>query len=428
MPHEATPPDQEISPVGPRPVCEEERIAALDVLRGFAVLGILVVNVQSFSMPDAALFNPTAYGDLTGVNLWVWHLTHVFFEQKFMTIFSMLFGAGILLMTARAEKRGLPSVSIHYRRMAALLCFGLAHAYLVWDGDILVCYAMCGFIVYSFRRRAGRSLVTLGLGMTSVASALSLFFGWSMPYWPVESVGEMTEFFRPSAESIEQTLAAYRGGWAQQTAYRAPHALQVQTLVFVVWGLWRAGGLMLIGMGLFKLGVLSAARSSRFYASLAAAGIVVGVPFIVYGVHRNFAAGWDVSYSFFLGSQYNYWASILISLGLVGLVMLAVKRGGLGLITSRLAAVGRTAFTNYIAQSLICTALFYGHGFGLFGSVERSAQMLIVLAVWAVQLAVSPLWLRYFRFGPLEWLWRSLTYRRLQPILRESIPRAVPRT
>jgi len=123
-------------------------------------------------------------------------------------------------------------------------------------------------------------------------------------------------------------------------------------------------------------------------------------------------------YSFFLGSRYNYRASIPVSLGWVGLVMLVCKKGVLGSVTSRLAAVGRTAFTNYLAQSVLCTTIFYGFGLGLYGDVERTGQILIVFAVWAVQLVVSPLWLRRFRFGPFEWAWRSLTYGRLQPMRR----------
>ena len=418
MSYHSTPPPSVVSPEAPGPVAEGERILAIDVLRGFALLGILVVNIQSFSMPDAALFNPTAYGDLSGANRWVWYLTHVLFDQKYMTIFSMLFGAGILLMTARAEGKGVPSTALHYRRMTVLLGFGLAHAYLIWSGDILVSYALCGFLVYLFRRRTPRVLVTLGIGSVAVSSVLSLFFGWSMPHWPEDSVKEMSEMFQPSSESIAETLAAYRGGWVSQVTYRAPWALQFQTFVFLVWTLWRAGGLMLLGMGLFKLGVFSAARSTRFYGSLVGVGAFIGVPVVVYGVRANLQVGWDVYYSFFQGTQYNYWASILVSLGWVGLVMIVCKKGMLGFITPALAAVGRTAFTNYIAQSLICTTLFYGHGFGLYGNVDRIGQALIVLAVWLIQLIASPLWLRHFRFGPLEWLWRSLTYRKIQPIRR----------
>ena len=402
----------------PEPVQEADRIVAIDVLRGFALLGILVVNIQSFSMPDAAIFNPTAYGDLTGANRWVWYLTHVLFEQKFMTIFSMLFGAGILLMTGRVEEKGLRSAGLHYRRMAVLLGFGLVHAYLVWTGDILVCYACCGFLVYVFRKRDPRSLVTWGIGFVAVASVLSLFFGWSMSYWPADSIEELAQAFSPSPATVTETLDAYRGSWLSQAAYRAPNSFQSQTFVFLIWGFWRAGGLMLIGMALFKQNVFSAARSSRFYGGLVAAAIVVGIPAAIYGTWRNFEAHWDVRYAFFIGSQYNYWASILVSLGWVGLVMLACKHGVLRTLTSRLAAVGRTAFTNYLAQSLICTTIFYGHGLGLFGRVDRVVQALIVIGIWVLQLAVSPWWLARFRFGPFEWAWRSLTYGKLQPMRR----------
>lgn len=423
----AAPPTQTLSPGEPGPVAGNERIAAIDTLRGFALLGILVVNVQIFAMPDAALHNPTAYGDFTGFHRWVWYLTHVLFEQKFMTIFSMLFGAGIVLMTGRLEDKGIRSAHLHYRRMGALLLFGFAHAYLVWHGDILVSYAICGFLVYPFRNRSAGSLLTLGLGALAVGSALSLFFGWSMTYWPAASVQETREFFQPSAESIAEALAAYRGSWLEQTAYRAPRTLEHQTLVFLAWGVWRAGGLMLIGMGLFKSGVLSAARPTRFYALLAAAGLLVGIPSILYGAHRNFEAGWDFRYAFFFASQYNYWASILVSVGYIGIVMLVCMKGMLPVLTSLLAAVGRMAFTNYIAQSLICALLFYGHGLGLYGRVERTGQILVVLAVWTAQLAVSRLWLRHFRFGPLEWLWRSMTYGKVQPLRHGAPSRSVHR-
>ena len=406
------------SPERPEPVREPDRIVAIDVLRGFAILGILAVNIQSFAMPDATLFNPTAYGDLTGANRWVWYVTHVLFEQKFMTIFSMLFGAGILLMTGRVEAKGLRSSRLHHRRMAVLLGFGLLHAYLVWTGDILVCYAMCGFLVYLFRHREPRSLVKWGIGLVAVASLLSLLFGWSMTYWPAESVEELKQAASPSSDAIARTLEAYRGSYLSQLVYRAPNSLQSQTFVFLIWTFWRAGGLMLIGMALFKQGVFSAARSSRFYTGLVVAAVAAGIPAVIYGTWRNFAEGWDVRYSFFIGSQYNYWASILVSLGWVALVMLACKHGVARSLTSRLAAVGRMAFSNYLAQSLVCTTIFYGHGLGLFGSVDRVTQALIVVAVWILQLAVSPLWLARFRFGPCEWAWRSLTYGSRQPMRR----------
>ena len=179
---------------------------------------------------------------------------------------------------------------------------------------------------------------------------------------------------------------------------------------------------MLVGMALFKWGVFSASRSRLLYGTFITAAILIGIPTVLYGIQRNFDAGWDPKYSFFFGSQHNYWASILVSLGWVGIVMLVCRHSFLESVTHRLAAVGRMAFTNYILQTVICTTLFYGHGLGLFGKVERTGQIAVVVAVWILQLIVSPIWLRHFLFGPLEWLWRSLTYAERQPFRRKPSP------
>jgi len=257
-----------------------------------------------------------------------------------------------------------------------------------------------------------------------VASALWLFFGWSMQFWPPEVLKEFTQGrWQPPPELVAREVAAYRGSWLEQMALRVPGAFAFQTFLFLILGLWRAGGLMLVGMALFKWGVFSAKRSPVFYLALIAVAVLVGIPTILYGVHRNFAAGWDVRYSFFFGSQFNYWASILVSFGWVSLVMLACQKPALAPLTRPFAAVGQMAFTNYLLQTIICTTVFYGHGFGQFGQVERVGQIALVAAVWAFQLIVSPLWLRYFLFGPFEWLWRSLTYLRFQPIRRKPLRR-----
>lgn len=151
-----------------------------------------------------------------------------------------------------------------------------------------------------------------------------------------------------------------------------------------------------------------------------AVDLLVGIPATLYGTHRDFAAGWDFRNSFFYGLQFNYWASLLVSVGWVGAMMLASQAAPLLPLTRRLAAVGRMAFTNYILDTVLCTTIFYGHGLGLFGRVERVWQFAIVLVIWTVQLVVSPIWLRYFLFGPLEWLWRSLTYLQWEPFRRDS--------
>jgi uncharacterized protein len=172
-------------------------------------------------------------------------------------------------------------------------------------------------------------------------------------------------------------------------------------------------------MALFKLGVFSAERSRRFYQALVAVAVLVGLPVVAYGIGHNFANDWESPYFFCFGLQFNYWASMVVSLGWVSAVMLVCQRGASGL-TQRLAAVGRTAFSNYILQTVICTTLFYGHGLGLFGEVDRVTQAGIVLAIWAFQLTISPIWMRHFHLGPLEWLWRSLTYWRRPPLRRLS--------
>ncbi len=403
------------------PVAQNARIDAIDVLRGVALLGILVMNIQAFAMPQASYFNPTAYGDFTGVNLYVWAAGRMLADQKFMTIFSMLFGAGIVLMAGRAETCG-TARQMHYRRMGWLLVIGLLHAHLLWSGDILFLYAVCGMLVYPLREQPPGRLLALGVVLLAVASAYSVGSGVSLPYWPEEArVAFTADVWQPTPAMINAELAAYRGGWLDQQPVRSEGAFAFETLVLITWGVWRAGGLMLIGMALFKHGVFSARRSTRFYAALIAVAVAVGLPLQAYGILLDFARGWPV-WSFFVGVQFNYWPSIAVSLGYVGAVMLACRTAALRPYTRPFAAVGQTALTNYLLQTVICTTIFYGHGLGWFGSVDRAGQAGVVAAVWVVQLLSSSLWLRRFRFGPAEWMWRSLTYGVRQPLRKTPAP------
>ncbi|MBN1991695.1 MAG: DUF418 domain-containing protein [Anaerolineae bacterium] len=399
-----------------QPTRPSERIMALDALRGFAILGILIMNIQSFAMPEAAYLNPAAYGNLTGLNKWVWILSHTLAEQKFMTIFAALFGAGIVLFTARLESKERRPLPWHYRRTFWLLVIGLLHAYLLWYGDVLVSYALCALVVVLCRKWSAPVLLILGLAVVAVGSLLYLFFGFSLAYMPPEAYAGMQLSWQPPPEMISHELAVYQSGWLTQMTLRIPSSLTFQTLVFLIFNMWRAGGLMLVGMALFKWGVLTAARSTRFYGLLLLVGFGLGLPPVIYGVGQNFAVNWSMDYARFFGSQFNYWGSLPVSLGYVSLVMLLCKWPNLTPLTGVLGAVGRMALTNYLLQTIICTTIFYGHGLGLFGRVERSGQILLVLGVWTFQLIISPLWLRYYHFGPAEWLWRSLTYWQLQPI------------
>jgi uncharacterized protein len=399
------------------PISNNERIESLDVLRGFAILGILVMNIQSYSSINASYINPTAYGDLTGINFFVWLVSHLFFDLKFLSLFSILFGAGIVLFSRKAESKGVKAAPLHYRRNFWLLVIGLIHAYFFWHGDILVPYAICGFLVFLFRNRKPKTLTILGILAILVPFLIYLFFGLSMRFWPPEAIEQLAASWRPGADLIEQELSAYWGGFSSQMQHRVPASLFFQTSYFLMFMGWRIGGLMLIGMALFKWGVLSGKRSRSFYAKWAVWGLLIGMTLILIGVYQNFKHDWSVDYSMFIGSLFNYIGSLFVTMAYLAIVVYW-STIGTGELRNRLAFTGRMAFSNYLGQTLICTFIFYGHGLGLFGIVERWQKVFIVLGIWVLQLLVSPLWLKHFRFGPVEWAWRSLTYWRIQPMGR----------
>jgi uncharacterized protein len=174
-------------------------------------------------------------------------------------------------------------------------------------------------------------------------------------------------------------------------------------------------------MGLMKLGVFSASRSRRFYATMVALGYGIGLPLMVFDALQLIDHRFSTQYELHGGMLYNAFGSLIVALGHVGLVMLIIQSGAIAWLIRRLAAVGRMALSNYLTHSIVCTTLFYGYGFGLFGTINRTGLAAIVLAIWTFQLIVSPIWLKYFRFGPAEWLWRSLTYWRLQPMRVKAV-------
>jgi len=404
------------------PVRPSERIVAIDILRGFALLGILIMNIQGFAMPADAYSNPTVYGDLTGANRWVWTLSNSFADQKIMTICSLLFGAGIVLMSEKLAARVQRAWGLHYRRTFWLLVFGLGHAYLLWSGDILVAYALCGFWVYWLRRLRPGWQMALGIFVVSIPALILLATSLTMQFTPPEMLKELRADWQPASETITDEVASYRGGWLEQMNARVPTTVEFQTFGLLFWGLWRAGGLMLMGMALYRWGVLTGSRSRSFYVGMAVLGLAIGLPVVSWGVVQNFANNWTMEFSKFgPGAQPNYWGSFFVSAAYIGLLMLFARSGALHWLQNALAAVGRTALTNYLLKTILATAIFYGHGLGLFGSVERVGQIGIVAAIWAFQLVVSPLWLRYYRFGPFEWLWRSLSYWRFQPMRSSSL-------
>ena len=421
------------------PVTAAERITAIDTLRGVAVLGILVMNIYAFAMPFAAYTNPLILGGQEWYNLATWFFTHLLFDQKFMAIFSMLFGAGVVLMAGRAEARGAGFAGIFYRRQVWLLAIGAAHGYLLWFGDILFHYALVGMLLYPFRHRAPRTLIVVAVLLLPVALLMNytgaeymeqehaatrplaerLAAGEALSEEEsarLEAVDAMRSFLAPTEEDVREDLEAYRGRYAEIVEHRAPVVASMQLQGAIAFAVWRVGGLMLIGMALMKLGVFSGRRSPDFYLRMMLVGYGLGLPLAAFSGWNLWQHGFDGLYTFRVGMIPNYFASILVAFGHIGLVMRLVQSGALGALMRRFAAVGRMALTNYLLHSLILTTVFYGYGLGLYGTVPRFWQMFFVAAVIGLQLWLSPIWLRNFRFGPVEWLWRSLTYWRWQPL------------
>lgn len=395
----------------PSPIDRPDRIDSLDALRGVAVLGILLVNIFSFAQPHYS--SPNAYGDLHGANFAVWLFSHTFAYLKFLSIFSLLFGAGVYLFTSRIEGAGRQSGWLHYRRMLVLIMFGLLHAYFLWFGDILVHYGICGLLLYPFRQCRPRRLILIGTVILLIPILAGVFYISTMG---PNDFQEFEKDLHPTPSAVASDLATFRGGWLGQLSTRANEAFEFETTVFGWEYFWRELGLMLIGMALFKLGVFSAALTRAVYLRMIIAAILFGIPLTWHGVYANYKVGWQSMSIYFRGEFVDYVASLFVAFGWVGAIMLACKSPALRLLTYPLKAVGRAAFSNYILQTLICTTLFYGHGFGLYGHISRVGQFGIVLVVWALQLIVSTLWFRFFRMGPLESLWRSLTYWKPQPL------------
>lgn len=425
------------------PIGGGERIEAIDVLRGFALLGIFVMNITGMAFPFAAYFNPLVYGGPTGANFGAWVFSHLFFDLKFMGLFSMLFGAGVVLMSERAAAAGRPFGRIYYRRIFWLLVIGLAHSYLIWHGDILVTYALCGFLLFLFRNRSVRTLIVWGIVFLLIGALLSVGGGYAQTMLRdvveeiegkvaageemtpqrqdlVDQWDDLRHSFAPDEEEIAESIATMRGsaGEVLRANVEETIAMHTQAVPFMLF--WRAMALMLIGMGLMKAGVLTNSRSGGFYRRCVVFGFGAGLPIVVLGIRQRSSHDFDFVSSFLVDGLYNYFGSVLVSLGYVGAIMLACQSNWLPALRQRLAAVGRMALTNYLLQSVIGVLLFYGYGLALFGRFGRFDLWGFILAVWIVQLLISPWWLERYRFGPAEWLWRTLTYWRRQPFRAES--------
>lgn len=384
-----------------------DRIDSLDVLRGFAILGILVMNIQAFAMISQAYLNPTLGGSMTGMDFWIWVVSHVAFDSKFLALFAALFGAGMVVMAERAEAAGDTPWRLHRRRMGILALIGLIHAYGIWFGDILFIYAVIGVIAFAFRRASIRRLLVFAALFYAVPVIVGLAMTGMFYIMPGDEYDAMVQaYWQPSVEAIAGQQEAYRSGWFGQMAQRVPDAATLHVLALPLEEGWRVLALMLAGMAALKSGLLTGAWSAQRYAAAGLLGAGIGLPIVIAGVVFNQATGWEMKTSLYLGALFNHLGAPLVTLAWVCGALIVLKRGLWPSLLGRLRAVGQTALSCYLLTSVLCVTVFYGHGLGLFGQADRVDQLLIMFAVWAVLLTVAPAWLRRFEMGPVEWLWR----------------------
>ncbi len=412
------------------PLPEAERIRSLDVLRGVAVLGIFVMNMRNFALPLRAFDSPAfPEGPATGADVWCWGVANILFEDKMIAVFSMLFGAGIVVMTARAVK----PLALHYRRMFWLLVIGLIHAYGLWYGDILNTYAICGMLLFPFRRMKPGVLIGLGLVVVMMAVVFRAGPEWMSTAAPPEA--SVVEEKSMADKIIEQAVAteeeAYRSpSWLVLAEWRARLNTFWHFYGCIDFNFWRCGGFMLIGMGLVQIGVLSASRPSSLYWGLMLGGYVVGLLLCLAGFWPQMARALGRAPQLSAEARpmvgniawtARYVGAIGVAIGHVGLVMLLCRARMLGVAHAPLAAAGRMALSNYLMQTVIAVLVFDGWAGGEWGTWRFSEFTMLVVGVWVVQLIVSPVWMRFFRFGPVEWAWRSLTYWRVQGMRRAGV-------
>ena len=386
----------------------QDRIDSLDLIRGTAILGILIMNITSFSQIGTAYVNPNLGAGIEGYNAWFHAFDFIFADMRFMSIFSILFGAGMMLFIQNIERKNLRPLMYHYKRMILLFGFGLIHAYLIWMGDILVPYAICGCFVFLVRKWSSRSLIFLAsiLFMIPILMNIMTWFGLSM--------NELNEIYgpiwNPETDDILNEIQAYRGSYTGQMEIRSQTAHYLQTFLFVMEGFWRYSSMMIIGILLFRLDWFKAVKSRKWYLRFGLFFFSIGIMFSSYGLFASYENQWNGPWSMTLGHNITYISSLLMAFAYMSLLIYwsTSKRGRR--IQNRLKAVGRMAFTNYILSSLLCTLIFYGHGFAYFASLDRLEQWVVIVPIWFLILFLSKWVLNRYTQGPLEFIWRKMTY------------------
>ncbi|WP_428630729.1 DUF418 domain-containing protein [Sphingopyxis sp.] len=408
------------------------RYESLDAIRGVAVMGILAMNVAAFALPFAAYSNPLAGGPVSGIDLGTWFFNFVLVDSKMRGMFSMLFGASTLLVIESAASNNRSAARSHYSRMVWLALFGLAHFYLIWFGDILFLYAICGLLLFAFRNLSVKALTiwaiaffVVGIGFMALGWAtMALAEAGKMPAEMASSMeaslADMNAEMGPNAASYAAEMVIYLGSYASIVAHRTGDML-TEPFVAVLMFMWETMGLMLVGMALYKSRMLTGDWEPARYRKWALRCFLIGIPPLValalYQMQSGFSAVSTFGASLSLSAPFD----IVMTIGWAALIMWLIKVKANDAVRARLAATGRMAFTNYLTTSIVMTTIFYGYGLGLFGSVGRTALYLFCLGMWAAMLLWSKPWLERFHYGPLEWLWRSLARGEIQPMRKAMI-------
>lgn len=416
-----------------------KRLESLDFVRGCALFGILLMNINGMGL-GPAYDNPTIAGGDTGINLWTWLVINIGFEGTQRALFSILFGAGVILLTSRLEASGRSGASdIFFRRNLWLIAFGLVNAWvLLWVGDILYYYGVTALFLYAFRKMSGRAL--LGLAVASLllgaiwsgndtrrlltlhdeaaaATAVPEKERTKRQKETIEAWAEENKAGPPPAVYAERRKANTASYWSALTD-RAGAIKHFQS-----WNLYRGFfdifGMMMLGMALFKLGVLTLEARTRTYLTMMGGGYAIGL------TGNILEARWIMDHGFtalaYTQASVSYDLSRLaMTMGHLGLLMLFLRSGVLPFVRRSMAAVGRMALTNYLTHSVVALVIFVFLGW--WGAMQRHQLYYIVFAVWAVQFVLSPIWLRHFHFGPVEWLWRYLTYGEAPPFRKATPP------
>jgi uncharacterized protein len=428
------------------PVSSGERINSLDVMRGIALFGILLMNIVGFGMIFKAYGDPSVMGGADGWNLRVWVINNMFFEGTMRAMFSMLFGVGMVVMTTRMEERGggIEVADIYYRRTLWLLLFGVIHAYLIlWAGEVLFPYGLFGMFLFPFRKVAPVKLIAFSVVLILIGFGLTLYsynkqmgnlgkFEKAATYKAGETIPddikegkeawqETLKTGKPDEKAKQKAVTAMHQGYFGLVMHLAPINRMVQTVFNYDYNPWDVLPMMLLGIALYRLKIITAELSYRTYLIMVITGYAIGLSINYYEVTTIIDGQFSIPAFLKSGITYPF-GRIAMAIGHIGLIMIFCKANFLVFLKRALAAVGRMALTNYITHSVVCSIIFTGIGFSLYGQLQRYQLYYVVFSIWLFQLIVSPIWLTYFHFGPLEWMWRSLTYQKLQPFRKQTEP------